>query len=53
MAMTVAGVVGGRLVGGVGWLDGALGAAKVMGTSNMRRLIIPGLIAGGKSGRRV
>ncbi|KAF1945913.1 hypothetical protein EJ02DRAFT_337350 [Clathrospora elynae] len=46
MAMTVAGVVGGRLVGGVGWLDGALGAAKVMGTSNMRRLIIPGLIAG-------
>ncbi|CAN9119606.1 Transmembrane GTPase [Alternaria arborescens] len=46
MAMTVAGVVGGRLVGGVGWVDGALGAAKVMGTSNMRRLIIPGLIAG-------
>ncbi|KAL6708553.1 mitofusin [Coniothyrium glycines] len=46
MAVTVAGVVGGRLVGGVGWLDGALGAAKVMGTSNMRRLIIPGLIAG-------
>ncbi|KAF1836294.1 hypothetical protein BDW02DRAFT_521419 [Decorospora gaudefroyi] len=46
MAMTVAGVVGGRLVGGVGWLDGALGAAKVMGTSNMRRLLIPGLIAG-------
>ncbi|KAH9866190.1 hypothetical protein J1614_008755 [Plenodomus biglobosus] len=46
MAMTVAGVVGGRLVGGVGWLDGALGAAKVMGTSNMKRLLIPGLIAG-------
>ena len=53
MAMTVAGVVGGRLVGGVGWVDGALGAAKVMGTSNMRRLIIPGLIAGGKSIVRV
>jgi mitofusin len=48
MAMTVAGVVGGRLVGGVGWLDGALGAAKVMGSNNMRRLLIPGLIAGGK-----
>jgi mitofusin len=46
MAMTVAGVVGGRLVGGVGWLDGALGAAKVMGSNNMRRLLIPGLIAG-------
>lgn len=49
MAVTVAGVVGGRLVGGVGWFDGALGAAKVMGTNNMRRLIIPGLLAGGKS----
>jgi len=46
MAVTVAGVVGGRLVGGVGWLDGALGAAKVMGSNNMRRLLIPGLIAG-------
>ncbi|KAH7068077.1 hypothetical protein BKA63DRAFT_478391 [Paraphoma chrysanthemicola] len=46
MAVTVAGVVGGRLVGGVGWLDGALGAAKIMGTNNMRRLLIPGLLAG-------
>jgi GTPase SAR1 family protein len=49
MAVTVAGVVGGRLMGGVGWLDGALGAAKIMGTNNMRRLLIPGLIAGGMS----
>jgi hypothetical protein len=48
MAVTVAGMVGGRVFGGVGWLDGALGAAKVMGTNNLRRLIIPGLIAGGK-----
>lgn len=48
MAVTVAGVVGGRLVGGVGWLDGALGAAKIMGSNNLRRLLIPGLIAGGK-----
>ncbi|OAG09355.1 uncharacterized protein CC84DRAFT_1110683 [Paraphaeosphaeria sporulosa] len=46
MAVTVAGVVGGRLVGGVGWLDGALGAAKIVGSNNLRRLIIPGLIAG-------
>ncbi|KAH7355793.1 mitochondrial fusion GTPase protein [Pyrenochaeta sp. MPI-SDFR-AT-0127] len=46
MAVTVASVVGGRLVGGFEWLDGALGAAKVMGSSNLRRLIIPGLIAG-------
>lgn len=48
MAVTVAGVVGGRLVGGVGWLDGALGAAKIVGSNNLRRLLIPGLIAGGK-----
>ncbi len=48
MAVTVAGVVGGRLVGGVGWLDGALGAAKIMGSNNMKRLIIPGLIVGSK-----
>jgi mitofusin len=46
MAVTVAGVVGGRLMGGVGWLDGALGAAKVLGSNNMKRLLIPGLIAG-------
>ena len=46
MAVTVAGMVGGRVIGGVGWLDGALGAAKIMGSNNMRRLIIPGLIAG-------
>jgi len=31
MAVTVAGVVGGRMLGGFGWIDGALGAAKVMG----------------------
>ncbi|KAL9120361.1 MAG: hypothetical protein Q9187_003087, partial [Circinaria calcarea] len=45
MAMTVAGVIGGRLVGGVGWMDGALGAARVLGSGNLRRLILPGLIA--------
>lgn len=45
MAMTVVGVLGGRLVGGVGWLDGALGAVRVMGVGNLRRLIVPGIIA--------
>ncbi|KAK4992348.1 mitofusin [Elasticomyces elasticus] len=44
MAVTVAGVVGGRMIGGVGWLDGALGAAKIMSSKNIRKLIIPGLI---------
>lgn len=47
MAMTVIGVLGGRLVGGVGWFDGVLGAANIMGFSNVRRLIVPGLITTG------
>ncbi|KAG0648798.1 Transmembrane GTPase fzo1 [Hyphodiscus hymeniophilus] len=45
MALTVATVVGGRMVGGFGWIDGALGAAKVVGNRNLQRLIIPGIIA--------
>ena len=49
MAMTVVGVLGGRMVGGVGWLDGVLGAARVMGSRNLRNVIIPGLIAAGES----
>ena len=49
MAITVAGVLGGRMVGGVGWLDGAIGAARVMGSQNLRRLIVPGMVATGKS----
>jgi len=48
MAVTVAGVLGGRLIGGVGWLDGALGAVRVMGVNNVRRMIIPGIIATSK-----
>ncbi|KAL9598820.1 MAG: hypothetical protein Q9219_004239 [cf. Caloplaca sp. 3 TL-2023] len=45
MALTVAGVLGGRMVGGVGWIDGAMGAARVMGTRNLRRMIVPGILA--------
>ncbi|KAI4136562.1 MAG: hypothetical protein L6R39_007730, partial [Caloplaca ligustica] len=44
MALTVAGVLGGRMVGGAAWIDGAVGAARVMGTKNMRRLIVPGIL---------
>jgi hypothetical protein len=36
------------MVGGVGWLDGALTATKLMGSNNMRKLIIPGLLLTGK-----
>ena len=49
MALTVASVLGGRMMGGFGWVDGAVGAARVMGTQNMRKLIVPGLIAAGAS----
>jgi mitofusin len=48
MALTVATAVGSRMVGGFGWVDGALGAMKVVGNNNLRRLIIPGVIATGK-----
>lgn len=44
MAVTVAGVVGSRMIGGVGWLDGALTATRVVGANNLRRALIPGLI---------
>lgn len=47
MALTVAGVLGGRMAGGVGWIDGAMGAARVMGTNNLRRLIVPGILTAG------
>jgi len=47
MAVTVAGVLGGRLIGGVGWFDTALGAARVVGANNLRRMIVPGIIATG------
>ena len=47
MAVTVAGMVGGRVVGGVGWLGGALSTAKSLGFSNVRRLAVPALCATG------
>jgi mitofusin len=48
MAVTVAGVVGGRMLGGFGWMDNALMATKIVGPNNLRRMIIPGLILAGK-----
>jgi len=48
MAMTIVGAVGTRAIGGVGWVDGAFGAVKVLGTRNLRRLIVPGVVTAGK-----
>ncbi|KAL2075449.1 hypothetical protein VTL71DRAFT_392 [Oculimacula yallundae] len=45
MALTVATAVGSRMVGGFGWVDGVLGAAKVVGNNNLRKLILPGVVA--------
>ncbi|PGH32783.1 mitofusin [[Emmonsia] crescens] len=45
MAMTVVTVLGGRALGGSGWIDGALGAARILGTNNMRRMLVPGIVA--------
>lgn len=49
MAVTVAGVVGSRMLGGFGWVDGALTATKVVGSQNLRRLLLPGLVLAGES----
>ncbi|PSK42917.1 Transmembrane GTPase fzo1 [Elsinoe australis] len=43
MAVTVAGVVGGRVFGGIGWMDSALGVMKVVGPGNLKRVLVPGL----------
>lgn len=51
MVMTIATVVGGHAVGGFRWIDGALGAMKIVGNNNLRRLIIPGVLATSKSHR--
>jgi mitofusin len=48
MAMTVVTVVGGRMMGGFGWVDGALSAARVVGNKNLRMLIVPGILAASK-----
>ncbi|KAH7038259.1 transmembrane GTPase fzo1 [Microdochium trichocladiopsis] len=44
MALTIATAVGGRLVGGMGWMDHTLSIVKVAGNDNLRRLIVPGLV---------
>jgi mitofusin len=48
MAVTVAGVVGGRMIAGFGWMDNALMATKIVGPNNLRKMIIPGLVLAGK-----
>lgn len=49
MALTVAGVVGTRMVGGFSWVDGALGVVRVLGPQNLRTMLIPGFALTGMS----
>ena len=45
MALTVAGVLGSQALGsgGLGWLNGALRAVNVVGTKNIKHLLLPGI----------
>ncbi|KAL2262563.1 hypothetical protein VTK26DRAFT_939 [Humicola hyalothermophila] len=45
MALTVAGVVGTGVVGSYGQMNIALRVAQLLGSDNLRRLIVPGVIA--------
>ncbi|KAK8848556.1 transmembrane GTPase fzo1 [Apiospora arundinis] len=44
MALTVATALGGRIMGGYGYMDHALSVAKVLGNDNLRRMIIPTIV---------
>lgn len=48
IAVTLAGVVGSSMVGGVGWLNGFFTVTKLVGADNARRMVLPGLILAGK-----
>jgi mitofusin 2 len=45
LAVTLAGTLGTRAIGGMGWVDGAYGAVRVLGSSNLRRLAAPAAVA--------
>jgi len=44
MALTLVGTLGTRAVGGMGWVDGAYGAARFMGSRNLQRLAVPAVL---------
>ncbi|KAJ9656492.1 mitofusin [Neophaeococcomyces mojaviensis] len=45
MALTIVGTLGTRAIGGMGWVDSAFGAARVLGSRNLQRLAVPTFIA--------
>ncbi|KAI0138755.1 hypothetical protein F4776DRAFT_619830 [Hypoxylon sp. NC0597] len=44
MALTVATALGGRLIGGMGWMDHTMNVIKIVGNDNLRKLIVPGIV---------
>lgn len=48
MALTLVTALGGRFIGGFGWVDHALSAAKIVGNDNLRKLIIPAALLAGE-----
>lgn len=44
IAMSVLTLLGGRMIGGLGWVDGVLGTIKIIGSRNTRALILPSLL---------
>ena len=49
MALTAAGVLGGRMVGAASWVDSAMGVTRIIGVKNLKNMIVPGIVATGKS----
>lgn len=47
MALTVATTVGMQVVSGYSWMDHAFSAARIVGSDNIRRMILPGMIIAG------
>ncbi|EAU33929.1 conserved hypothetical protein [Aspergillus terreus NIH2624] len=45
VAMTALTVLGGRAFGGISWVDSMFTATKVLGPNNLRRLLLPGIVA--------
>ena len=45
MALTIAGTLGTQAISRMGWVDGAFSAVKVVGSRNLQRLALPGLLA--------
>ena len=44
MALTIAGLLGGRAFGGMGWVDGTMGAMRILGARNLKNMIVPGIV---------